>query len=73
MLLRLVPNQCYVVPGREFVAATLRFSRRGATRRRGMFRIETRKGAVEFFADRLQGQPDDVNRHAKRWGVKPRI
>jgi len=73
LLLRLTPNRCYVVPAKEFVAARIRFSRRGPTQRQGLFRIETRGDAVEFFADRLQGQPDDVNRHAKRWGVKPKI
>lgn len=70
LLLRLTPNQSYVVPAKEFVAARLRFSRRGPTQQQGLFRIETRGDAVEFFAHRLQGQPDDVNRHAQRfWGV----
>lgn len=67
MLLRLTRSQCYVVPAEEFVAASLRISRRGPTRHQGLFRIEVRGDSVEFFADRLRGHPDDVNRHAKRF------
>jgi hypothetical protein len=70
LLLRLTPNTCYLVPAEEFVAATLRTNPRGPTRRQALFRIETRSDVVEFFAERLQGQPDDVKRHAKRFWSK---
>ncbi len=64
LLVRLAPNDCYLVPAEEFAAAKLRVPRRGRPQR--FFRIETRGDAVEFFAERLEGEPDDVNRHEKR-------
>lgn len=69
LLLRLTPNHGYVVSAKEFMVAKMRTSPRGQRQR--FFRIETRDDAVEFFAERLRGEPDDVNGHSQRvWGRK---
>lgn len=65
LLLRLAPNDCYLILAEEFVKAKQRVTRRG--RRQRFFRIETRGDAVEFFAERLVGEPDEVNRHEKKF------
>ena len=72
LLVRLEPNRCYPVGADRFVGATYRESR-GRTPKT-FFRLETWDGWLEFFAERIEGRPQEVThsmRAARSGGEQP--
>jgi membrane protein implicated in regulation of membrane protease activity len=66
ILLRMEPNQCYVVPMNRFKSAKTVVH--GAdplseTEARRFLLIETLDGPIEYFIERLNGSPEELNQY----------
>jgi hypothetical protein len=65
------PGRCHPIAAEQFVAARLFPPKASQDRRKPTLIVETREGTVEFFADRLAAQPEDIHRAAReRWRSK---
>lgn len=65
LLVRLEPFRCFAITWDQFIQARLFPPAESVDTRRQTFIFETRAGNVEFFADRLDGVPEDLHRAAK--------
>jgi hypothetical protein len=71
LLVRMEPGRCHPIAADQFVAARLFPPKASQDRRKPTLIVETRQGTVEFFADRLAAQPEDIHRAAReRWREK---
>jgi hypothetical protein len=65
LLVRMEPGRCHPIAPDEFVAARLFPPQESRGGRKRTLILETREGTVEFFADRLAAQPQDIHRAAR--------
>jgi hypothetical protein len=60
VLVRMEPNRCYPIALDRFVSAKLKDS--GVSTRSILFVVETLDGVVDFFGERINAHPEELNR-----------
>ena len=71
LLVRMEPGRCHPIAAGQFVGARLFPPPASLGGRKRTFIVETRDGSVEFFAERLAAQPQDIHGAARElWRPK---